>query len=68
MESGGAPGSGAGSEAGTLRRTVLLRGECALRRAESRGAHYRTDFPAKDNANFRAHSVVRKGHPPQYRP
>ena len=31
----------------------------ALSREESRGAHYRNDFPARDDAHFRKHSVVR---------
>lgn len=31
---------------------------CALRRTESRGAHQRTDFPARDDAKFLAHSLV----------
>jgi L-aspartate oxidase len=29
--------------------------KAALRRAESRGAHFRTDFPAKDDVNWRFH-------------
>ena len=32
--------------------------ECALHRTESRGAHQRTDFPARDDKKFLAHSVV----------
>jgi fumarate reductase flavoprotein subunit len=31
---------------------------CALRREESRGAHQRTDFPARDDSRFLAHSLV----------
>ena len=31
---------------------------CALRREESRGAHQRTDFPARDDERFLAHSLV----------
>jgi len=31
---------------------------CALRREESRGAHQRTDFPARDDLRFLKHSVV----------
>jgi len=31
---------------------------CALHREESRGAHQRTDFPARDDARFLAHSMV----------
>jgi len=38
-------------------------GECMLRsglaREESRGAHQRTDFPARDDARFLAHHLVR---------
>jgi fumarate reductase flavoprotein subunit len=34
--------------------------ECALHRTESRGAHQRTDFPARDDENFLSHSVVRR--------
>ena len=31
---------------------------CALRREESRGAHQRTDFPARDDERYLAHSLV----------
>ena len=34
--------------------------ECALHRTESRGAHQRTDFPARDDKNFLSHSLVRR--------
>lgn len=33
---------------------------CALLREESRGAHQRTDFPARDDDRFLAHSLVRR--------
>jgi len=33
----------------------------ALAREESRGAHYRNDFPRRDDAHFAEHSVVAKG-------
>jgi fumarate reductase flavoprotein subunit len=33
---------------------------CALQREESRGAHQRTDFPARDDARFLAHSLVHR--------
>jgi fumarate reductase flavoprotein subunit len=31
---------------------------CALHRTESRGAHQRTDYPARDDGKFLAHSLV----------
>jgi fumarate reductase flavoprotein subunit len=34
--------------------------ECALHRTESRGAHQRTDFPARDDQKFLAHSLVQR--------
>ncbi|WP_020385768.1 fumarate reductase (quinol) flavoprotein subunit [Kribbella catacumbae] len=33
---------------------------CALHREESRGAHQRTDFPARDDERFLAHSLVQR--------
>lgn len=47
------------SEARALSRvaeTILL---SALARTESRGAHYRNDFPSRDDAHFLKHSVVK---------
>src|SRR5262249_41501301 len=32
--------------------------QCAWRREESRGAHQRTDFPARDDQRFLAHSLA----------
>jgi L-aspartate oxidase len=34
----------------------------ALAREESRGSHYRSDFPYRDDDRFQLHSVVSKGH------
>jgi fumarate reductase flavoprotein subunit len=34
--------------------------QCALRREESRGAHQRTDFPARDDQQFLSHSLVNR--------
>jgi L-aspartate oxidase len=45
------------SEARNIRQTALLIARCALGREESRGAHFRTDFPAK-RAEFEKHSVI----------
>lgn len=42
----------------TLSRLIV---QCALSREESRGAHYRNDFPQRDDAKFGKHSVVREG-------
>ncbi|MFZ5633754.1 MAG: FAD-dependent oxidoreductase [Bacillota bacterium] len=33
----------------------------AIRRTESRGAHYRLDFPKRDDENWLNHTLVRKG-------
>lgn len=35
--------------------------DSALARAESRGAHYRNDFPRRDDAHYAQHSVARHG-------
>src|SRR5713226_3403540 len=32
--------------------------QCGLKRTESRGAHQRTDFPARNDEKFLAHSLV----------
>jgi L-aspartate oxidase len=44
--------------AGTLVPWLIAR--CALAREESRGAHFRADFPAK-RPEFQKHSIARKG-------
>ena len=41
--------------------------ESALTRRESRGAHFRSDFPTEDDA-FRRHVVLRRGHEPVLEP
>jgi len=45
-------------EAANLLQTGLLIVRSALAREESRGAHYRTDFPAHNDPKFRKHSVM----------
>jgi L-aspartate oxidase len=48
-----------GFEAANIHLAGLLVSRSALAREESRGAHYRTDFPAHDDARFLKHSVAR---------
>ena len=45
-------------EAANILHAGLLIARSALAREESRGAHYRLDFPLKNDAKFRKHSMV----------
>jgi L-aspartate oxidase len=45
------------AEAQSLSRVARAILQSALARTESRGAHYRNDFPKRDDKNFRMHSV-----------
>ncbi|HEX3156356.1 MAG TPA: FAD-binding protein, partial [Candidatus Angelobacter sp.] len=45
-------------EARNIHTTALLIARSALARLESRGAHYRTDYPGHDDAKFKKHSIV----------
>jgi L-aspartate oxidase len=45
-------------ETANLRATAELILQCALLRLESRGAHFRTDFPDRNDADYQFHSVV----------
>lgn len=45
-------------EAANLHLAALLVARSALARQESRGAHYRIDFPARDDKKFQKHSLV----------
>jgi L-aspartate oxidase len=47
------------SEARNIRQVVLIIASCAAAREESRGAHYRSDFP-HHRPEFEKHSVIRK--------
>jgi succinate dehydrogenase/fumarate reductase flavoprotein subunit len=33
---------------------------CALAREESRGSHYRSDFPYHDDDSFQKHSLIQR--------
>jgi L-aspartate oxidase len=48
-------------EARNLHQVAMLMVASALERKESRGAHYRNDYPQRDDAHFAAHSVLVKG-------
>jgi L-aspartate oxidase len=45
-------------EARNIHAVAMLITRSALARLESRGAHYRTDYPAHDDARFKKHSIV----------
>lgn len=45
-------------EACHIQTAALLIARSALARLESRGAHYRTDWPAHDDLKFKKHSVI----------
>jgi L-aspartate oxidase len=53
------PKTRSGHEAQNLHTAGLLVARSALARKESRGAHYRTDFPDHDDAHYLKHSVVK---------
>jgi L-aspartate oxidase len=50
-----------GHELRNLRTLARLVAQCALAREESRGSHYRADFPYRDDDRFQQHSVAVKG-------
>jgi L-aspartate oxidase len=45
-------------EGRNIHANALLIARSALARLESRGAHYRTDYPAHDDVKFKKHSIV----------
>jgi L-aspartate oxidase len=48
-------------EVRNLHSLALLMARSALAREESRGSHYRADFPYRDDEKFDKHSIVQKG-------
>jgi L-aspartate oxidase len=50
------------AEARNIAESGLAIARSALARKESRGGHYRSDFPQKDDTNFRKHSVLTCDH------
>jgi L-aspartate oxidase len=46
-------------EANNVFQSALLIARSALSRQESRGAHYRLDYPSHNDARFKKHSIVR---------
>lgn len=48
-------------ELNNLRELAVLMARSALAREESRGSHYRSDFPYRDDDDFAKHSAARQG-------
>jgi len=44
-----------------VRRLAQLIARSALAREESRGSHYRSDFPYHNDEDFRKHSLIARG-------
>ncbi|HEU4414143.1 MAG TPA: L-aspartate oxidase [Candidatus Angelobacter sp.] len=53
-----APVSRRNCEARNIHTAAMLITRSALARLESRGAHYRTDYPGHDDVRFKKHSIV----------
>lgn len=51
----------AGQEVRNMHTLALLMARSALAREESRGSHYRSDFPYRNDEDFGKHSAVQKG-------
>jgi L-aspartate oxidase len=52
------PASRRHCEAANIHTAALLITRSALARLESRGAHYRTDYPAHEDTKFKKHSII----------
>ncbi|MCL6445911.1 MAG: hypothetical protein K6T83_21120 [Alicyclobacillus sp.] len=50
-----------GLELANLVTVATLVARSALERRESRGAHYRTDYPARNDGEWRRHIVITRG-------
>jgi len=53
--SAGEPYDAAGWELASILTTARLIARAALRREESRGGHYRSDYPERDDIHWRKH-------------
>jgi L-aspartate oxidase len=53
-------------ELGNLHAVTTLITRAALAREESRGGHFRSDFPTRDDANFQKHSRITGDQPPEF--
>jgi succinate dehydrogenase/fumarate reductase flavoprotein subunit len=47
-------------ELGNLHTLATLIARSALARQESRGSHYRSDFPYRDDDDFQKHSLIQR--------
>ena len=52
------PATRRGLEASNMARVALMIGRSALFREESRGAHFREDFPSRDDASWNVHTLL----------
>lgn len=60
MASKAAPATRADHELHNLHCLASLMARSALARQESRGSHYRADFPYRDDDEFQKHSIIQR--------